>query len=214
MTRRSRTKKKGVNPTLAIGLFAAAVAVAARTLLGGGAQPGVEGPAANADFDPTTAVAETEVGADDAAVKWADLLAVHGSFRSGREVRLAFSAFEYPSFWAAPGGESGASYGRWTGEDPPLLKLGVVMISAASRRAVLGGRVVGVGDEFDTVRVLQIEPGVVSVQWSGRRLTYDLDSDAPREFRGELAQRQVENKDGVEAATGAPATLTPKENPR
>lgn len=212
---RRRKKKQGISPMLAIGLFAAGVAVAGRTLFGGDPESSSTPAAASTDFDPTTAGPEADgTAAEEAAVKWSDLLAVHGSFRAGREVRLAFSAFEYTSFWAAPGGESVASYGRWTGEDPPLLKLGVVMISAASRRAVLGGRVVGVGDELDTVRVLQIEPGVVTVQWSGRRLTYDLDSDAPREFRGELAQRQVENKDGHEAAPGAAATVTPKENSR
>lgn len=210
-----RRKKKDVSPMLAIGLFAAAVAVAGRTFFGGGPESGLPSAPAGTDFDPATAGLDGAGSlAEEAAVKWSDLLAVHGSFRSGREVRLAFSAFEYTSFWAAPGGESGASYGRWTGEDPPLLKLGVVMISAASRRAVLGGRVVGVGDELDAVRVLQIEPGVVTVQWSGRRLTYDLDSDAPREFRGELAQRQLENKDAVEAAPGAAAAVAPKENPR
>lgn len=209
-----RKKKKGVNPLVALGLFGAALAVAGRTFLGGESPLGTAPSAAEGDVDPS-AVAEGEgEQAVDAGVKWSDLLAVHGSFRAGREVRLAFSAFEYPSFWAAPGGESGASYGRWTGEDPPLMKLGVVMISAASRRAVLGGRVVGVGDELDTVRVLQIEPGVVYVQWSGRRLTYDLDSDAPREFRGELAQRQAENKDGPEAPTSAPVATTPKEKSR
>lgn len=214
MNRRSR-KKKGVNPMLALVLFVAAVAVGGRTLLGGGTEASPPPATADVDFDPTTAGPGADGAvAEETAVKWSDLLAVHGSFRPGREVRLAFSAFEYTSFWAAPGGESGAVYGRWTGEDPPLLKLGVVMISAASRRAVLGGRVVGVGDEFDAVRVLQIEPGVVTVQWSGRRLTYDLDSDAPREFRGELAQRQVENKDGHEAAPGAAAAVTPKENSR
>jgi|JI9StandDraft_2_1071091.scaffolds.fasta_scaffold09322_2 hypothetical protein len=214
MSRRHK-KKKGVSPMLAIGLLVAAVAVAGRTLLGGGADSGLTPATAGTDFDPAAADPEAAgTVAEDAAVRWSDLLAVHGSFRSGREVRLAFSAFEYTSFWAAPAGESGASYGRWTGEDPPLLKLGVVMISAASRRAVLGGRVVGVGDELDSMRVLQIEPGVVYVQWSGRRLTYDLDSDAPREFRGELAQRQSENKDGHEAATTAPVATTPKETSR
>lgn len=211
---RRRKKKKGVHPVVALGLFVAALAVAGRAFLGGETPLGTSPSAADGDFDPAGVAEEGGEQAEDASVEWSDLLAVHGSFRSGREVRLAFSAFEHPSFWAAPGGESGASYGRWTGEDPPLMKLGVVMISAASRRAVLGGRVVGVGDEFDTVRVLQIEPGVVTVQWSGRRLTYDLDGDAPREFRGELAQRQVENKDGQEAAPGAAAAVTPKENPR
>jgi hypothetical protein len=210
-----RKKKKGLHPVVALGLFGAALAVAGRTFLGGETSLEPSPSAAEGDFDPSAAAEDGGDQAEDAGVKWSDLLAVHGSFRPGREVRLAFSAFEYPSFWAAPGGESGSAYhGRWTGEDPPLMKLGVVMISAASRRAVLGGRVVGVGDELDTVRVLQIESGVVYVQWSGRRLTYDLDSDAPREFRGELAQRQVENKDGVEAAPGAAADVTPKENSR
>jgi hypothetical protein len=213
MSRRKK-RKKGLHPVVALGLFGAALAVAGRTFLGGETPLGTDPSAAEGDFDPSAAAEDGGDQAEDAGVKWSDLLAVHGSFRPGREVRLAFSAFEYPSFWAAPGGESGASYGRWTGEDPPLMKLGVVMISAASRRAVLGGRVVGVGDELDTVRVLQIEPGVVYVQWSGRRLTYDLESDAPREFRGELAQRQVENKDGLEAAPGAAAAVTPKENSR
>lgn len=212
---RRRKKQTGVSPILAIGMFAAAVAVAGRTFFGSGPDSSLPSAPADSDFDPTTAGSGVAGSlAEEVAVKWSDLLAVHGSFRSGREVRLAFSAFEYASFWAAPGGESGASYGRWIGEDPPLLQLGVVMISAASRRAVLGGRVVGVGDAFDAVHVLQIEPGVVTVQWSGRRLTYDLDSEAPREFRGELAQRQVENKDAVEPAPGAAAAVTPKENPR
>lgn len=213
MSRRSK-KKKGTSPMLAVGLFVAAVAIAGRTMFGGAPEAQGGAPQANADFDPATADPEAADGAADAAPVWVDLLALHGSFRRGNEVRLAFSAFEYPSFWAAPGGESGAVYGRWSGEDPPLLKLGVVMISAASRRAVLGGRVVGVGDEFDGVRVLQIEKGVVTVQWSDRRLTYDLDAEAPREFRGELAQRQVENKDGQDAATGAAPADTPKENSR
>jgi len=213
MSRRKK-KKKGVHPVVALGLLGAALAVAGRTMLGGDAALGLVPAAAGQDADPTAATESGGGEAAEAGVKWSDLLALHGSFRAGREVRLAFSAFEYPSFWAAPGGESGASYGRWNGEDPPMLKLGVVMISEASRRAVLGGRVVGVGDELDTARVLQIEPGVVYVQWSGRRLTYDLDSDAPREFRGELAQRQSENKDGLEAPTNAPVATTPKENSR
>jgi len=214
MSRRSK-KKKGVNPMLAVGLFAAAVAIAGRTLLGGATETHGGAPQASTDFDPASAdPSAIDAAAADAAPAFVDLLAVHGSFRRGGEVRLAFSAFEYPSFWAAPGGESGAIYGRWSGEDPPLLKLGVVMISAESRRAVLGGRVVGVGDEFDGVRVLQIEKGVVTVQWSDRRLTYDLDAEAPREFRGELAQRQVENKDGQDAAASAAPADTPKENSR
>lgn len=214
MSRRSK-KKKGVHPLLAVGLFTVAAAVAGRTLLGGAPEAQSGAPMASNDFDPASADPAAEgAEAADAAPAWVDLLAVHGSFRGGSEVRLAFSAFEYPSFWAAPGGESGAVYGRWTGEDPPLLKLGLVMISAASRRAVLGGRVVGIGDEVDGVRVLQIEKGVVVAQWSDRRLTYDLDAEAPREFRAELAQRQVENKDGQDAATGASPAVPPKENSR
>jgi hypothetical protein len=209
-----RKKKKGPHPLIVLGLSGAALAVGGRALLGGEAPLEVAPPADSGAVDPAAAILEGGNQAANQVVQWADLLALHGSFRPGRGVRVVFSAFENPASLATPGGETEAAFGRWIGEDPPLLKLGVVMISTASRRAVLGGRVVGVGDEFRALRVLQIEPGMVVVQWSGRRLTYDLDSDAPREFRSELAQRQSEGPQGNEAPENLPKADSPKEIPR
>lgn len=222
MTRR-RKPKKGPSPLLAFGLLLAGVFVAARGLLGGGLQddPGVFGNLGGADdAAPEDVVAEQDPEAEVAA--FVDLLHAFGSYQKGREVRLAFAAFEYPSFWAAPGGESDATYGRWAGEDPPLLRLGVVMVTASARRAVLSGRVLGVGDTFDTCKVLGIEPGVVTIEWSGRRLTYDLQDEAPREFRSELAQRRAEQADATDAGkaaevpgnAGGAAPESPKETRR
>jgi len=209
-----RKKKKGPHLLIVLGLSSAALAVGGRALLGGEAPLEVAPPADGGAVDPAAAILEGGDQAANQVVHWADLLALHGSFRPGREVRVVFSAFENPASLGMPGGETEAVFGRWIGEDPPLLKLGVVMISTASRRAVIGGRVVGVGDEFRALRVLQIEPGMVVVQWSGRRLTYDLDSDTPREFRSELAQRQSEGPQGNEAPESLPKADTPKEIPR
>lgn len=193
-----RKKKKGKNPVFAVVLLLGSVGIAAKSMLGGAAhEPGITPMAGAADPAPMGEVA-TDVRAEE-ATRWCDLLAVHGSFDRTKDVRLAFVAFEYPSFWAGSGDAAAEQYGRWSGEDPPLLKLGVVMVSAASRRAVLGGRVVGIGDEVASGRVVAIEASSVVLQWSGRRLTYDLDGDAPREFRAELAQRAAENKDDTTA---------------
>lgn len=195
---RRRKQKKGPSPLLAVGLLVAGVWVAARGLLGGGTAD----PFAVVNQGAVDDVAPEDVGGaldpEAEVVPFVDLLHAFGSYQRGREVRLAFAAFEYPSFWAAPGGESDASYGRWVGEDPPLLRLGVVMVSAGARRAVLGGRVVGVGETFDSCKVLTIDPGVVTIEWSGRRLTYDLQDESPREFRAEQAQRRAEQADATD----------------
>lgn len=219
---RRRKQKKGPSPALAVGLLLAGVWVAARGLLGGGAVD----PLAVGDHGGMDATVPDDDGVgldtDAEVVPFVDLLHAFGSYQRGREVRLAFAAFEYPSFWAAPGGESDATYGRWVGEDPPQLRLGVVMVSAGARRAVLGGRVVGVGETFDTCKVLTIDPGVVTIEWSGRRLTYDLQDESPREFRAELAQRRAEQADATEAGPSDQAaagvdeakTESPKETRR
>jgi len=219
---RRRKQKKGPSPLLAVGLLLAGVWVAARALLGAGtADPlAVVNQAGGDEAVPD----ETAAGQDPEAevVPFVDLLHAFGSYQRGREVRLAFAAFEYPSFWAAPGGESDASFGRWVGEDPPLLRLGVVMVTAAARRAVLGGRVVGVGETFDACKVLTIDPGVVTVEWNGRRLTYDLQDESPREFRAEQAQRRAEQADATDTGPNEQApgsvdeakTESPKETRR
>ena len=214
---RRRKQKKGPSPLFAVGLLLAGVWVVARALLGGdAADPLAVGPGWVDEAVPDEAGVGQE--ADAEVVPFVDLLHAFGSYQRGREVRLAFAAFEYPSFWAAPGGESDASYGRWLGEDPPLLRLGVVMVTAAARRAVLGGRVVGVGETFDACKVLTIDPGVVTVEWSGRRLTYDLQDESPREFRAEQAQRRAEQADATENGPNdeAPGTadLAKPESPK
>lgn len=131
-----------------------------------------------------------------------DLLAVHGSF-TGSDVRMAFAASrDALALGAAPAGETATGgNARWIGDDPPRLVLGVVVVSAAAQRAVLGGHVVGVGDRVGEARVAAIEPGKVTVHWRDRLLTYDLENDVPREFRAELARRQ-QQQGGVD---GAPA---------
>jgi hypothetical protein len=197
-----RKQKKRTNPVFAVLLLLGSAGVAAKTLLGTSVTAVVGSMVGNAsDENPVETSAESAT--KDGTESWQDLLAIHGSMRKDATVRLAFSAFEYPSFWAAPGGESQAGASRWVGEDPPLLRLGVVLVSAASRRCVLGGRVVGIGDEIATGTVVSIEPGVVVVTWQGRPLTYDLQAAAPREFRSELAQRATETTD--EGAPAAPA---------
>lgn len=202
---RRRKQKKGPSPLLAVGLLLAGAWVAARGLWGGGSPD----PLAVGNQGGVDEVAPEDAGdgLDPAAevVPFVDLLHAFGSYQRGREVRLAFAAFEYPSFWAVPSGESDATYGRWVGEDPPLLRLGVVMVSAGARRAVLGGRVVGVGETLDACKVTTIDPGVVTVEWSGRRLTYDLQDESPREFRAEQAQRRAEQADATETGPNAEA---------
>lgn len=219
---RRRKQKKGPSPLFAVGLLLAGVWVAARGLLGAGTADPLA--VVNQAGGDETVPDETGAGQDPEAevVPFVDLLHAFGSYQRGREVRLAFAAFEYPSFWAAPGGESDASYGRWVGEDPPLHRLGVVMVTASARRAVLGGRVVGVGETFDACKVLTIDPGVVTVEWNGRRLTYDLQDESPREFRAEQAQRRAEQADATDTGPNDQApgsvdeakTESPKETRR
>ena len=139
------------------------------------------------------------------ATLWRDLLAAHGSY-AGATVRIAFTtAADAVLLGAAPAGEV-ARARPWEGDDPPRLKLGVVIVSRSSQRAVLGGEVVGVGDRIGEARVAAIVPGAVSLRWHDRTLTYDLDDDVPREFRSEFARRQRETK----AITGDAKVANPE----
>lgn len=202
MKRRQTRKPRSALP--AILMFAGSVVVATVSLWPRAEGPG-PAPTGPADADPQALVA-----ADAAAVgpePWKDLLAVHGSWDPRDEVRCAFTVFEFPSSWAAPAGETEAPVGRWIGDDPPQLRLGVVMVSANARRAVLGGHVVGVGDAVQQAKVTGIEPGLVTVTWGGRRLTYDLDGPVPREFRAELAARAAEKPEGGGVPGGGEAAL-------
>lgn len=204
MTRqRPRTKRPGFAVLLLVGSSAFVATMLFGTF---GARP--TGPLAPWLADDEDPADDGEQGAADTTV-WRDLLAAHGSF-TGPEVRMAFAASrDSLALGAAPAGETAvaAADPRWIGEDPPRLVLGVVVVSTAAQRAVLGGRVVGVGDRVGEARVAAIEPGKVTVLWRDRLLTYDLELDVPREFRAELARRQQ----GQSRADGAPAQETSME---
>lgn len=208
--RKKKKEKKGISPLFAAVLLLGSMGVVGKAMLGGGAAA-VVGLAINAapDGNPEEVSSQDDSKVVDTGVKWNDLLAVYGSYTRGGEVRHGFTSFEYPSNWTGPtdvGTESEAPAGRWVGEDPPMLRLGVVMVSQASRRAVLGGKVVGVGDTAGGGKITAIEPGLVTLQWDGRKLTYDLDANAPREFRSELALRQSEQLNKEDAAEAGAST--------
>jgi hypothetical protein len=129
------------------------------------------------------AVAESE--------NWVDLLAKHGSCNEGQVVPLVFRF--HPATTAgnpAPVGEfHSAVQAEWHDGDPPQVRIGVVMISEASRRAVIGNQVLGVGDVVAGGTVQRIERGSVEILWHRRTLTYELGEGFPIEFRSELAKR-------------------------
>lgn len=196
-----KARKKGLNPVVAVLFLVVSGGIAAHQLLGGGSL-GARLPAlVGGGGDPTAMPPDENAVADASAtpqIPWRDLLAVHGSFDRRTAVRRAFSllADVASTTAAAPGGESQpVETGRWTGADPPSLQLGVVMLSESSRRAVLGGRVVGVGDVVSDGRITAIERGTVTVKWASRTLTYDLDGPFPREFRAEQQRRAGANQD-------------------
>ncbi len=211
----SRKKvKKGINPVVAVLGFLVCAGFAAKSVLGtlGSADKLLGGTSPTDDAMPEDLVSESGEQ-EKAAPKWTDLLAVHGSFNKASDVHLAFSVLVDAAIAAAPGGETGGAFGgAWIGDDPPMCKLSVVMVSSQSRRAVMNGRVVGIGDAIDKGQVTGIEAGRVTVQWNGRALTYDLDATAPREFRGEMARRQVEQVQEGDADLTPTTATTPSED--
>jgi hypothetical protein len=185
-----KAKKKGVNPVVAVLLLCGSVAVAGRQFLGGG-DTVFQGNGTTDDAMPPDGGEALVAEASNCG----DLLGAHGSFDHGKPVRVAFNRLtEVLQVAAVPAGETKpVEFGAWTGEDPPVMQLGVVMVSEASRRAVLGGQVVGIGDQVANCEVMSIERGSVMVRWSGRVLTYDLEEQFPREFRSEMARRRAKS---------------------
>ena len=176
-----------MSPQKAALLFAVSLGVALLSLrgsLGGAAGDGATTSATTEDFDPESASATTQGDAPAC-----DLLAEHGSWNGEGLVRMAFTAPLDASISPMPAGETNPAAGRWSGGDPPALEVGVLMVGENVRRAVVQGVVVGLGDRIAEAEVISIEPGVLGVIWSGRRLTYDLESNQAREFRGELSRR-------------------------
>ncbi|MBL8726751.1 MAG: hypothetical protein JNK49_22105 [Planctomycetes bacterium] len=203
-----RTKSRRVHPVAAGLVFAGSLAFVAHSVFGGWSDQGGTGPVDErppADLSDGQAVDEPLLGVD--------LLARHGSYEKGQPVRSAFVLVVEAA--AAPAGEVvAAERRRWAGADPPQLTLGMVMVSAAARRAVFEGRVVGVGDQVGDCRIEAIERGAVHCSWQGRPLTYELGDRVPREFRAELALRAAEAADKSAGAgpseTAAPTASTPE----
>lgn len=189
-------KKKGLHPGVAVVFLLAGGGFAAKSLLGSSASA----PSGGSQESFAVEIAG-EVAADAGASR--DLLAVHGSYDRRTRVQLAFHAPAEVEPGAAPASETAArSDDGWQGEDPPSLRLGVVLISDAVRRASLGGKIVGVGDSIGDAVVREIERGRVFVQWRGRGLTYELDGEVPVEFRAEVARREAERKRAADTNEG------------
>lgn len=197
-----RKAKKGMHPGVAVVMLLGCGGIAAKSLLGSGAEVGDSSGAATNEVVAPVEGAEGEVVG---VVGGRDLLLEFGSYEKGGPVNCAFRVLADVAP-AAPAGETQdfGSGREWEGEDPPQLHIGVLMVSDKLRRAVVAGRVVGIGDEVAGGVVTAITTSSVITQWNGRRLTYDLDSDVPREFRSELARRlERERADDPEAGAAA-----------
>lgn len=181
--------RRGLHPAFAALALSLGLGVAGRSIFVALRPPsaGAADVAANVD-DVSTPDAESS---SSAAQEWQDLLALHGSWDRTGDVQLVFaSADQMTPARPAPAGEVAVvSRDGWRGEPPPALRLGVVMLSGASRRAVLDGRIVGVGDRILDGEVTVIEAGMVVIRRGDRSLTYDFADTWPREFRAEAARR-------------------------
>lgn len=158
------------------------------------------------DGDATGAIVDDgEQAADDEQVPppGVDLLLQHGSWQSTTPVRMAFASLTTAAAAAAvPAGETApVSNRQWIGADPPTMHVGVVMVGDSVRRAVIDGRVVGLGDTVGRALIVAIDRDIVVATWGGKRLSYDLENDYPREFRAELKRRG--NDPGATAKTAA-----------
>lgn len=192
-------KRLTQQPWFAACLLAVGGYVAWSSLAGSGGALGAK-TAAVADavqqwLDPEVdADGQTTVEADSGPGR--DLVAEFGVWRKSAELPALFAvAPEAAAPVPAPLAETRPA-GAWSGDAPPFLTVGVVMVSEDSRRAVVAGRVVGVGDAIGEAIVVRIERAVVQLQWRDRRLTYELAEPVPVEYRAEHARR-------------APATATP-----
>jgi hypothetical protein len=214
MSRRNRTRKKGMHPLLAVLILLGSSAFVANSL-------GLFAGDSAKEFASLIGIDEGDLELEDDGevqqedVVWRDLLARHGSYDAAQPVRPVFAAMpDAQLVAAAPAGEVAPRASRWVGDDPPQLRLGVVMVSERSRRAVLGGVVVGVGDRVGGGTVLSIEPGVVRLLWQSRALTYDLDGSAPREFRVEQELRRLEaSRDAGPSGASATGSVDANEPP-
>ncbi len=206
----SKKQRKGVPPVVAVLMLVVGGAVAGNALLDLGSSPApVPFDPMGDDFDDEDGLNDVLAGAD--AANWEDLLARHGSYAIGMPVRMAVTELALQAIAPTPLAETGGPSVGWRGTEPPQLQLGVVMLSDRADRAVLGGQVVGTGEEIQGFAVERIERGAVVGIWRGRVLTYDFENAWPREFRSELERRRAAELAASAAAAdvvAAPAMAT------
>lgn len=187
MSRRARRQRQGLGPTAALGMLVVCGGIAWLSLSSGFGGVGSGG-------DADAFVDEPDLLTDESqdAPPGVDLLARYGSWTENEPVRFAFASVG-GAMPAAPLGETAApTLQRWIGADPPTMSVGVVLVGDTARRAVVEGRVVGVGDTIGRALILAVEREGLVVQWGDKRLTYGLDSSYPREFHGELLRRGID----------------------
>lgn len=197
----ARTNRKRLHPGVAVLLLAGAAVFAGKMLWRSAPQAVGGGAPIAGDLDP----AGGEQVVETAGIEWRDLLQAHGSEPADVRVRNAFSLLDASAIVAAaPIAETSPTpKGEWIGDDPPQLHLSVILVSNGSRRCVLDGKVVGVGDAVAGGRLVAIQRDLVRLNWHDFELTYDLDGDAPREFRAELSRRR--RKTDLEQSGALPA---------
>jgi hypothetical protein len=203
MTRRRRDKKrKGIPPVFAAVALIGSAGYLAQSIWSLYAKDVYTGPGtvervSEAEETPeaSKAIADHEVG---------DLLKAFGSYDENEPIRWAFNDVGTASDASpAPTGEvAPVSQPIWLGDDPPSLRLSLVMVSAGSRQAVLGNDLVGVGEECSGGTVVSIEPGVVVLRWRQMDLTYELNRDIAVEFRDEWSRRQLGKTESSQGGSG------------
>lgn len=198
-----RQRRNGISSGAAIGMLLVCAGIAAFSLRGqfGSAPASGDGGTSSVMDD---LLADEAMPGDQDELPGVDLLLRHGSWSAQVPVQMAFAHAVDAAMVAAPAGETAASAPPWIGADPPAMRLGVLMVGEAARRAVVDGRVVGIGDVVGMARVVAIERDTVTTLWGGKRLTYDLEDDHPREFRAELRRRGAERPAAPANGTAEP----------
>jgi len=203
---KGKRKSGGISPAAAVGLLVVCSGVAFYSLRDQfGTAPTSIDSAAGALLD----AADAENVATAGEAPGVDLLVRHGSWDAKVPVRMAFANIAEAAVAAAPAGETAMPVRQWIGIDPPTMRLGVLMVGDAARRAVVDGRVVGLGDKIGKALIVAIERDVLVATWGGKRLTYDLEDSYPREFRAELKRRGIDQNAGPK--TGAADQIQEKE---
>lgn len=188
-----REKRLTQQPWFAAVLLGAGLWVASASLFGSSASPpGIDTPPAWEE--PLDEAAGADVA--DASGPGRDLVAEFGVYDGSDPVPECFAALPEAAATvllpAAPSGETAGDATQWTGDPPPQLVVGVIFVGERSRRAVVGGRVVGIGEVLGEARIESIERKGLLVVWRNRLLTYDMQSPFPREYRARAQQQAGE----------------------